>query len=213
VGDMKFVMAGLGLAALVSASPLLAQPASRFTLSATGSFVDITKTTAVDEASGVDIKFKNGCGARLAGAFYVMPAIGIEAGASYQRVTGSLRVQGTGAIDLGSLKMIPLSLVAQYHFMRGKTVDPWVGAGGSYTIFKNLSSTDLDTAGLGTIEVKDRAAFLVNAGVDVRLTSSVGFVLDGRYTFLRPTSRGASGADQQLTLDPLEIAAGFRIGF
>src|SRR5450756_1698326 len=71
VGTMKFVMAGLGLAALVSASPLLAQPASRFTLSATGSFVD-TKTTAVDETNGVDIKFKNGCGARLAGTFYAV---------------------------------------------------------------------------------------------------------------------------------------------
>ena len=86
-------------------------------------------------------------------------------------------------------------------------------AGGSYTIFKNLSSADLNTAGLGTIEVKNRAAFLVNPGVDVRLTSRVGFLVDGRYTFLRPTSRGASGADQELTLDPLEIAAGFRIGF
>ena len=210
--DMKFVMAGLGLAALVSASALLAQPASRFTLSATGSFVD-TKTTAVDETNGVDIKFKNGCGARLAGTFYVTPDLGVEAGASYQRITGNLRVQGTDAIDLGPLEMIPLSLVVQYHLMRGRTVDPWVGAGGSYTIFKNLSSADLNTAGLGTIEVKDRAAFLVNAGVDVRLTSSVGFLVDGRYTFLRPTSRGASGADQELTLDPLEIAAGFRIGF
>ncbi|MFI5197009.1 MAG: OmpW family protein [Thermoanaerobaculia bacterium] len=210
---MKLVKTGLGLAVLVSGSSLLAQPASRFTLSASGSFVDITKTTAVDEASGVDIKFKSGCGARLAGTFYVIPAIGVEAGASYQRVTGRLRVQGTDAVDLGSLKMIPLSLVAQYHFLRGRTADPWIGAGGSYTIFKNLSSADLDTAGLGTVEIKDRAAFLVNAGVDVRLTPSVGFLLDGRYTFLKPTSRGASGAGQELTLDPLEIAAGVRIAF
>jgi outer membrane protein len=210
---MKFVMAGLGFAALVSASPLLAQPASPFTLSATGSFVDITKTTAVDEAAGVDIKFRNGRGARLAGTFYVTHELGVEAGASIQRATGSLRIQGTDAVDLGSLEMIPLSLVVQYHLMRGRAVDPWVGAGGSYTIFKNLSSADLDTGGFGTIEVKDRAAFLVNAGVDVRLTSSVGFLVDGRYTFLKPTSRGASGVDQQLTLDPLEIAAGFRISF
>src|ERR1035437_8643971 len=118
---MKFVMAGLGLAALVSASPLLAQPASRFTFSATGSFVDITKTTAVDEATGVDIKFRNGCGARLAGTFFVTPALGIEAGASYQRVTGSLRMQGTDASDRGSRKRIPLSRGGQYHLMRGRT--------------------------------------------------------------------------------------------
>src|SRR5450759_1684848 len=99
VGTMKFVMAGLGLAALVSASPLLAQPASRFTLSATGSFVD-TKTTAVDETNGVDIKFKNGCGARLAGTFYVTPDLGVEAGVSYQRITGNLRVQGLSLIHI-----------------------------------------------------------------------------------------------------------------
>lgn len=69
--------------------------------------------------------------------------------------------------DIGSFKHLPPSLVAQYHFLPGTIVDPYVGAGVNFTW---ISSVHLDVPGVGNLDLK-KSSFgaALNVGADVNV--------------------------------------------
>ncbi len=118
------------------------------------------------------------------------------------------------SLDLGSVDLVPFTLGAQVHLLGDSRFDPYVGAGAAYVIADDLNSNDLDTLGLGRIELEDQVTYYVNAGIGVRIAGGFGLTLDGRQIQYEPSSRStATGVEQDLDLSPRLLSIGLRLRF
>lgn len=118
------------------------------------------------------------------------------------------------SLDLGSVDLVPFTLGAQIHLLGESRFDPYVGAGAAYVIADDLNSNDLDTLGLGRIELDNELTYYVNAGIGVRLAGGFGLTVDGRQIQYEPSSRStATGVEQDLELSPRLLSIGLRLRF
>lgn len=112
-----------------------------------------------------------------------------------------------GDVDLGSIWLLPPTLLLQYRFAPEAQVRPYLGAGVNLTIFYNedlgvdVSAIDYDAA----------IGFALQGGVDIPLGDGGWFVnLDAKKVFLGTDvtiDGGALVAD--VTIDPWVFGAGF----
>ncbi len=183
-------------------------------ISIRGSVVTMRSST-VDPDFGVRIAFEDGWGAGLGVGWAFSDLIEAEISVSHFSTRGEIDLAGAKALDLGKLKVTPLGLVVRVHPVRSGPVDPWIGVGGAWVFFGALSSDDLTAAGIGKVEVKDRAAPLFEAGIGFRVGGKTSIFADAVYLPLKPDSRGVSGtgSTQELDLSPLAVSAGVRFGF
>src|SRR3954470_10591629 len=112
-----------------------------------------------------------------------------------------LSVSGT---NIGSVKLMPVNLMLQFHFLRDSAFRPYVGAGGNYTRFY-----EVNFAG-GTEDVdRDRFGPVAQVGFDIALGKSLLLNADVKKVWLETDANGlASGT---VKLDPWVYAIG--IGF
>ena len=112
-----------------------------------------------------------------------------------------------GTVDLGSIWLLPPTVLLQYRFAPEAQVRPYLGAGINMTIFYNedvgadISSIDYDTA----------IGFAVQGGVDIPLGEGNWFLnIDAKKIFLS-TDVSVDGGDimADVTIDPWVIGAGF----
>lgn len=117
------------------------------------------------------------------------------------------------AFRLGSVQIIPVSATLQFHPWPAGRIDPYAGAGGAYVFFGDLRSDDLREAGLERIRFQNKAAFVGNAGLNVRLIRRFALNLDAKYIPLKTSSTTlfTSGSPESIDLkiNPLILAAGF----
>ncbi len=199
----------LALAALGLSTPAAAQFPSE--ISFLGTLPTTKDDTEVNLATSLKFDSGRGGGVALGGRFGF---VGVELSAFYLRFDGMTRVNGTDVLDLGALDLVPISVVASFHPLKESIVDPWIGVGGAYVIGRDLMSDDLDTAGIGDVELKSKAALVANIGVAVKFSSKVAIVVDGRYIPLEMDSTPVNGGvTQKLELNPLLLSAGLRVSF
>ncbi|PXW99192.1 outer membrane protein [Sphaerotilus hippei] len=109
--------------------------------------------------------------------------------------------------QIGTLKHLPPTLTAQYHFTGFGPVKPYLGAGVNYTRF---SSVNLP-AGF-SIE-KNSFGLALQAGVDFALTKTVSFNIDVKKVQIR-TDLSAGGTNLgTIKVDPTLIGMGFGYKF
>jgi outer membrane protein W len=117
-------------------------------------------------------------------------------------------------LDLGSVDLVPFTLGAQVHLLGDSRFDPYIGAGAAYVVADDLSSSDLDTLGLGRIELENQATYYLNAGVGIRIAGGFGITVDGRQIQYEPSSRSTTtGVEQDLELSPRLLSVGLRLRF
>jgi outer membrane protein W len=75
---------------------------------------------------------------------------------------------------------------------------------------KDLSSADLDTAGIGRVKIDHKASWDANAGVNIGLGKMFAVAIDGKYIKYEPDS-SAAGTTEKLKLDPVVISAGIKL--
>ncbi|HEX6095684.1 MAG TPA: OmpW family outer membrane protein [Thermoanaerobaculia bacterium] len=118
------------------------------------------------------------------------------------------------SLDLGSVDLVPFTLGAQVHLLGDSRFDPYIGAGAAYVVADDLSSSDLDTLGLGRIELENQATYYLNAGVGIRIAGGFGITVDGRQIQYEPSSRSTTtGVEQDLDLSPRLLSVGLRLRF
>ena len=112
-----------------------------------------------------------------------------------------LSVSGT---NIGSVKLMPVNLMLQFHFLRESVFRPYIGAGGNYTRFY-----EVNFAG-GTEDVdRDRFGPVAQVGFDIALGKSLLLNADVKKIWLQTDASGlASGT---VKLDPWVYALG--VGF
>ncbi|HEX8619460.1 MAG TPA: OmpW family outer membrane protein [Thermoanaerobaculia bacterium] len=115
---------------------------------------------------------------------------------------------GTTVADLGPLSLTPIAAVAQFRLFR----NVWVGAGAAYVITGDLSSADLDAAGIGDIQLDNEIAPVAAAGIDVPLSRRISLSFDARYMPLELRAKIAGDEEKStITVDPLIVSAGIRV--
>ncbi|HWA12752.1 MAG TPA: OmpW family outer membrane protein [Burkholderiales bacterium] len=107
-----------------------------------------------------------------------------------------------GGGNAGSAKLVPVNLIAQYHFMPEGQWRPYVGAGVNYTHFDKV-----DIAG-GTVGLeKDRFGPVIQAGLDVPVSNTAwSFNADVKKVWLSTDASGAASGN--VDLDPWIFGVG-----
>lgn len=107
-----------------------------------------------------------------------------------------------GGSSIGSLKHLPPTLTAQYHFDPIQKFQPYVGAGVNYTVFSNV---DLP-AGI-TIK-KNSFGLAIQAGVDVDLGNNLYLNFDVKKVQIKTDISSAGTRVDTLKVDPWLIGLG-----
>jgi outer membrane protein len=104
---------------------------------------------------------------------------------------------------IGSFKHLPPTLLAQYHFLPGAQIDPYVGAGINYTL---ISKVDI-LNGAGRLE-HDSIGAALQAGVDFRIDSRWSVNLDVKKIQIRSDVDINGVRASRVKVDPLLLGVG-----
>jgi len=112
-------------------------------------------------------------------------------------------IAGVGGI--GSVKVLPPTLTAQYHFMPASDFNPYVGAGVNYT---NFSKIELSAASIPLNLNSSSWGYAVGAGVDYKLDKNWSLNLDVKYVEMRNAVYGAGQTLTHIQINPILVGAG-----
>jgi len=109
-------------------------------------------------------------------------------------------------VPLGSVELLPPTLLAQYHFLPDARVHPYVGAGVNCSIFYEKSGA------LDSLDLATKVAPAAQAGMDVDLSDRMVLNLDAKWIWLETTVEDQGVTLAKLTIDPfiLGVGVGFR---
>jgi outer membrane protein len=104
---------------------------------------------------------------------------------------------------IGSFKHLPPTLTAQYHFLPGATINPYVGAGVNYTLISSVSLLN----GAGSLE-HDSVGLALQAGVDFKLDKNWSINLDVKKVQIRSDVKISRVRASEVKVDPLLVGVG-----
>lgn len=210
---MKRFVAPIALFLLFAGVPLLAQDeggrTKHLTVWASQAEFD---TTELNDGFGTDFdsKFSYGASATM----FCTPHFAAEVAVFSLRSDAALMLDGGTPLDLGKLELVPITFGAQFHILGQSRFDPYIGAGGAYVMADDLFSADLESVGIGAIQLENKLTYYLNAGLGVQITRGLAIVADGRYLAYETGSRSSStGVNEDLELNPMILSAGLRLRF
>jgi outer membrane protein len=114
---------------------------------------------------------------------------------------------------LASARVLPPSLILQYHFRAGDKFKPYLGAGLNYTTFLNEKASDAASATLGmsNLELDDSFGFVLQVGADYRLDDRWYLNADIKYIDMSTTATANSLAGPirvDVDIDPVLFGVG-----
>ena len=112
-----------------------------------------------------------------------------------------------GGNDIAVVRVLPPSLIAQYHISPSSNVRPYIGAGINYTLF-----LDEELVGGGSIELDDSIGFVVQAGVDYDINKDWFINADIKYIDMSAdtTINGASAPEVDINPTVFGIGIGMK---
>jgi outer membrane protein len=114
-----------------------------------------------------------------------------------------------GGVNIGTFKHLPPTLTAQWHFLPGQTVNPYVGAGLNFTLISDVKlangTLDLDSSSVGAA---------LQVGVDFKVASNCYINLDVKYVQIQSDVKVAATGAKVTTVkvDPMlySVGVGYR---
>lgn len=110
---------------------------------------------------------------------------------------------------VGETKHLPPTVSAQYHFMPGNNIRPYVGAGLNYTLF-----FEEDTSGAlagADLELDDSTGWAAQLGVDIDLNENMFLNAEVRYLDIDTRAKVNGTSIGDVEIDPLLF--GINLGF
>lgn len=207
----KTVPALLGLLALL-AGPAAAQVKTE--VGFVGTWIHSTTTTVTDPDFDIGVKSRDGAGGGLLVDVRPLRFLSFEASGFLTRQSVAITASGSTLVAAGRLDAIPVVLEAKLHPLGDGLFDLYLGGGGTYVFYQNLSDAGLDTAGIGVVNVKNKAGFVGSAGFRIAFSPHAAFLADGKYLWVKPESQAASGSPStELRWNPILVSAGFGFRF
>jgi len=159
--------------------------------------------SANKDSTGLDLTINNKVIPELDVSYFFTPEFAAELVLTYPQK----HTLKAGGAEIGSLKHLPPTLTAQYHFTQLGVFKPYVGAGLNYTRFSAVNlpaGVDIDRNSFG---------LAVQAGADFALSKNLSLNLDVKKVQIR-TDVSAGGAKiGTFKVDPLLIGAGLGYRF
>lgn len=126
-------------------------------------------------------------------------------------------LNNVGNQDLGSVNLLPPTLLLQWHFNPDQTFDPYVGAGVNYTAFLDRKLRfESGVAGVAGQKIKlenDSWGLAAQAGLDVNLKDGWLINADVKYiqidTKVKGDLNGGYKVIDKLDIDPWVVSVGF----
>jgi outer membrane protein len=114
-----------------------------------------------------------------------------------------------GPIDLGSVWILPPTLLAQYHFLPDERFQPYVGVGVNYTMFY-----DVDGQGGLSIDYDNSFGWALQWGADIQIAPHWYANIDVKKVFLSTDVTIAGGAiTADVDIDPWIVGVGIGYRF
>jgi outer membrane protein len=124
-------------------------------------------------------------GVALEAGYYVTPNITIAVSAGVPPPVGHFKATGfvgagrLGTNELASARVGSIRLLLQYHFTQFGAFQPYIGAGGSYS----LNFGNINDGLLTNFSLDQNFAFIVQGGADWMITPNWGLFIDGKKAF------------------------------
>jgi outer membrane protein len=150
--------------------------------------------------------------------YFFTDRVSLEAKVSGLASKMRVRVIGSDFVavaDLGYAQFYPISATLQWHLLERGAIRPYIGAGVSHVILRNISK-GVGNSGATGISFKDPTGFVVDGGLEFNLGSRFSLFGDARYipieTDSRATFTGTSAA-LKMHVRPLIVSAGLAYHF
>jgi outer membrane protein len=157
--------------------------------------------SANKDSTGLDLTVNNKVFPEVDISYFFTPNIAAELVLTYPQ-KHTIKAGGT---EIGSLKHLPPTLSAQYHFTDLGAFKPYVGAGLNYTRF---SSVNLPA---GVSLDKNSFGLAVGAGFDYEIQKNIYFNIDVKKVQIKTTVSAGGNDLGDFKVDPLLVGVG--IGF
>lgn len=105
--------------------------------------------------------------------------------------------------SIGTFRHLPPTLTAQYHFLPGATVNPYLGAGINYTLMSKVRLLD----GAARLE-HDSVGLALQAGADFQLDSRWSINVDVKKLQLRSDVIVGGARASRVRVDPVLLGVG-----
>lgn len=114
-----------------------------------------------------------------------------------------VKVAGT---KIGTFKELPPTLTAQWHFLPGRTVNPYVGLGLNFTL---ISDVNLAVPGVGKLDLDSSSVgFAAGAGVDVKVSRQCYLNLDMKYVQIESDVKLGATKVSRVKVNPMLYGVG-----
>jgi outer membrane protein len=164
--------------------------------------------SANKDSTGLGLSINNKWMPEVDVSYFFTPNIAAELILTYPQ-KHDLRANGLGKI--GSLKHLPPTLLAQYHFTNFSGFKPYVGAGINYTRFSNVRFDPAVQAALNPSIDKDSWGGALQVGVDIPLSKNLYLNFDVKKVFIKTDVFSAGNKVGTFKVNP--VLAGVGLGW
>lgn len=114
---------------------------------------------------------------------------------------------------IGTLKHLPPTLLAQYHFTNFGAIKPYVGAGINYTRFSSVNIDPPVQALYGASIDKNSWGGALQVGVDIPVTKNISINFDVKKVFIKTDVYSFGNRIGDFKVDPLLVGVGLGYRF
>lgn len=198
---------------LAAAMPLFAQRRVDFILDLEGVHRQNQVRVISNGSPAIIPEFRNGGGVGGGVNWFFTDRVSLET--KVAGLVGGTRVRViagdfVGVAELGNTQIYPISAILQWHLLEHGTIRPYIGAGVTYTVLRNISEA-IGASGATGIKFKDPVGLTVDGGLELHLSKRWSIYGDARYVPVESTATANfPGTATRIELDvkPLIVSAG-----
>ena len=160
--------------------------------------------SANKDSTGLNLRVNNKTMPEVDVSYFFTPNIAAELILTYPQ-KHDLRSNGN---KIGTLKHLPPTLLAQYHFTQFGKFKPYVGAGVNYTRFSSVNFDPAVVAALNPSIKKNSLGLALQAGFDYQLDSNWSLNLDIKKVQIKTDVRSFGNKVGSFKVDPVLVGVG-----
>ena len=212
-------MKHLPLVMIVVLSAALPLSAQQNELGVFGSMARLA-SASIDEpqfGASASIEFEPRIGYGISFNRYFGDHLSAEVAAQRLNADAEFRISAGGlgtSFDVGSTELMVYTAVLQWHFAASDArIAPYVGAGAALAGGTFEFAGDFLEPGEPTsVDFENETTFVVNAGIDVRLSPAFAIGVDAKYVPVEAVEEDGL-EEEALDINPLVLAAGIKLRF
>ena len=165
--------------------------------------------SANKDSTGLDLSINNKVIPELDISYFFTPNIAAELILTYPQ-KHDLR---SGGVDIGSLKHLPPTLLAQYHFTNFGGFKPYVGVGINYTNFSSVNFDPAVQAALNPSIKRNSWGAALQVGFDIPLTKQLSLNFDVKKVYIKTDVYSGDVKAGTFKVDPVLVGVGLGYRF